>query len=211
MKKILSLSIIAALSISFTACKKNYDTVSVVKTIPTIAINGDRFITINVGGTFTDQGATFVGEDGQSSNITADSNSVNTAVPGLYIVNYSRTTESTFEAADARYVAVTNISNALNLSGEYLRAATGAQVIVTRMSRGLYRTSDFGGAPTLRVVAYFAQINDTTIVAPPQPTANVGTIAGTNGRVRINGSDTSYSYAVVNPSFGTAVRTFVKQ
>lgn len=193
-------------AVLFTSCKKKeYDNVSKVKTVPTIEVIGQKFITINVGQTYTEQGATFINESGQSSTIQPEE-SVDVNTPGLYVLNYARTTESQFQASDARYVAVTNIPASLDLSGDYLRAATGLYATVTRMSRGLYRSENFGGS-SVEITAYFAQTNDTTIVIPEQPTIT----QASTGKVSYAGGDTTLIYKVYNPSFGTGSRTFVKQ
>ena len=60
---------------------------------PTITLNGDSPITITVGDTFTDPGATAIDfEDGDiSANIVVGGDAVNTAVAGTYVITYNVT------------------------------------------------------------------------------------------------------------------------
>ncbi len=204
------ITIIFATTILGVSCKKKYDTISTVKTVPTVAVNGKQFISIHVGEPYKDEGATFIGENGQSSNIMPDSNiTVDVNMPGLYILPYTRTTESKFNAGGYRYVTVTNISDAFDLSGTYLRGATNVTTEVTKVARGLYKSSNFGGSASLPITVYFAQLNDSTLVAPEQPTSD-GITSGKDITITY-GADTTIAYRVISASFGTGIRTFVKQ
>ncbi len=211
MKRLYSyLAIILLLSIAATSCKKKHDTVSVVKTVPTVTIVGDQFISLHVGDPYTEAGATFVGENGQAVNITPDSGAtVDVSTPGLYVLPYTRTTESQFDAGAYRYVVVTDIDNSYDLSGDYLREATGVVTEVDKLARGLYVSSNFGGSASLPITVYFAQLDDTTLVAPDQPTTDG--ITSAEDFTITYGADTSMSYRVISASFGTGIRTFVKQ
>ena len=104
MKK--GLFIIALLAAaSFTSCKKkgctdatavNYneeakkdDESCLYK--PIITMNGSATVTLSVGDTYTDAGATAKNKDGSSVSVTTDASDVNTASTGVYTVTYTAT------------------------------------------------------------------------------------------------------------------------
>lgn len=204
--------VIAALTFStLIACKK-YDDVSTVQTLPHIELQGEKFITINVGGSVTDDGATVVNDVPKegSNSLTATVNNVDVNTPGLYYMLYETPTANGFTVSAARYIAVTNYSDPTDISGDYLREATGAVVRVDRRSRALYSVTDMGGAG-LNDVIYFVRLDDTSIELAPQYSETLHTeIYGLNGSFDF-GPPMTLSYALVAPGYGTALRTFVKQ
>jgi hypothetical protein len=210
MKKIALWASVAV--IAFASCKK-YDTVSVVRTLPTVEIKGEKFITINVGGTVPDEGAAVVNDvpkEGEN-NLTAVENNVDPNTPGLYYMLYETETANGFTASAARYIAVTDYPDSVDISGNYLRAATGVTVRVDRVARALYRVADMGGAGIPNDVIYFVRLTDSTIALSPQYSESLHTeIYGVNGMFDY-GPPAVFSYALRSPGYGTAQRTFVRQ
>ncbi|MGN6566859.1 MAG: hypothetical protein ACTHJ0_02840 [Flavipsychrobacter sp.] len=210
MKKLILLIFSAAILTSV-GCKKKSDNVSKVVNVsyPTITYSGGQFFSIPVGGTVpTVSASAYDSALGQSINVT-QSGTVDNTTPGLYILQANARNSNGYTTVGAIYIAVTNISPTIDLSGNYVRPATSdSSIVVTKMANGLYQSNDIGGAPSLPIVAYFAQIDDSTIVGPDQPTA-AGTLSISNGTVSYS-PDTTLMYHVVNASFGTALRTFVK-
>ena len=68
------------------ACKKN-------KTAPVITVTGDNPVSIVLGSTYTDAGATAVNGDESAAEVTTDASSINTSLLGSYTVTYSSTNE----------------------------------------------------------------------------------------------------------------------
>lgn len=60
---------------------------------PTIALVGPASVTLNVGDTYIDQGATATNKDGSAAAVTVDESQVNTAEVGTYTVTYSASNE----------------------------------------------------------------------------------------------------------------------
>jgi len=217
MKKILILSLIAG--IAFAGCKKKENNVSMLVTVsyPIVTINGSQYVSINVGSTFTPPSATAY-DTFYKENLAAVPNLgvLNTSVPGLYTVQYSAKNQYGFIGTANLYVAVTNISDSLDLSGWYLRNGNTAEVaFVTKLARGMFMTSNLGGDDTATqatsvLPAVFAVTSDTTIDLGTQPTS-VGTLTATSETLSLAVGDTSYSYAVDLTGYGTEIRTFVKQ
>ena len=216
MKKFLLIAF--AVTAAFAACKKKTDDVSKVVTVsaPTININGSKFMTLNVGTPFVDSGATLIDDvTGQSSTIMADTADgggvVDVTTPGLYTLTYSAKNGNGYSSTNARFIAVTNYADKADLSGVYVRQSNKVPVNVTRMSRALYQTDDFGGAG-LGDVAYFAVIDTTMIDFGYQYSETIGAFFTADvSYLHVRPGDTSFAYVLHAPGYGTALRVFKKQ
>lgn len=215
------------------ACKKDPDVVSTTVTAswPTISFGGGgQFYSINTGGSLPTVSATAydsVLKESYPVTITG-TEALDNSTPGLYIVTASSKNKLGYVTNENVYVAVTDIPDAVNISGNYKRSdvATGDVSIVSKLARGLYMLDNLGGVPRtgpsarpdLLFPVLFVQPNDSILLIPEQPTA-VGTIkvmdeSGNEDQAKFRRSpgDTSYKYAIISGSpFGTAVRTFKKQ
>ena len=202
-----------AIPIAFAACKKEDDVSKVVEiTYPDITLNGSKYVSLTVGESYADPGAV-VNDDvsGTQHNIMASYSSLNTSTPGLYYMQYSFTNPNGYTTNVGRYIAVTDYPDAIDISGVYERTANGVLVNLSRVARGLYMTDDMGGAG-LPDAGYFAVLNDSTIDFGPQLSETIGEeIFAVNGSLEIGPTDTSYSYALRAPGYGTTSRTFLKQ
>lgn len=203
----------AASLISISACKKDKDDVSKVvdTSYPTVQLNGDKYVTLNVGQAYSDPGALSVDDvSGAQTSIMADANTLDVSDPGLYYMSYTAINANGYKTASGRYIAVTNYNDGINLEGTYLREATGAEVHVTRVSRGMYMVDDMGGAG-LPDAIYFTMIDENSFEIGPQISESIGAeIDGGNEELIIDGGDTILRYSLDAPGYGTAVRTFIK-
>ncbi len=216
MKKIIVLIIIAASFIG--GCKKDdpgaLSTVVDV-TYPGIELKGNQYIHIPVGGSYTDEGATLTDDiTGAVSDIQATASNVDNTVPGIYSIDYEAANANGFKTLVSRivlvldYTAPTGVGlDTSDISGDYLRPLTGVPLSVVKLEDGLYIIDKVGGSSA--IPAYFTTPTPTTIDAPAQ------TIFGddfdlTDESLDINDPIT-IKWKVVNPGFGTALRTFVKQ
>jgi len=212
MKHIYKLLIVFAIPLLFiTGCKKE-TTADVSRSVkvsyPEIILNGDKLVTISVGGTYTDAGAKLKDDiSGAISDIQPVSSTVNTAQPGLYLVTFSAVNANGFETTATRLVAVTSVSSAVNRQGTYLRTATGVNCYITKLAEGVYEIKNpggFAGSPNTTVIMVETALN--VYVCPPQPTD-----FGTMSVINISFNATGVTWNVINPGFGTATRTFIKQ
>lgn len=205
-------TLFACVLVFITACEKE-DTkdVSTTLKVPTIELVGDEFMSVAVGATYTDPGATYTGEDGAPSIIQPTDNTVNTAEPGLYVVTYSKkSTSGIFETEAKRIVAVAYQGDPTDYSGTYLRAATGINAYITRLAPGFYKVQNPGGAAGHEaVVVYFIESALGQFKGPLQheESAGIGDVEITD----IILTDTGGSWRVLNRFYGTGLRTFVKQ
>jgi hypothetical protein len=219
MKLILYIVAISSCFLLF-GCAKEEDIISTdtqfghsrITFFPVLTLKGEKYVTVPVGGTYTEAGSTAT--EGSASITPATSGSVNTTTPGVYTLTYTATNKDGFAVNDTRTVAVysTDATAAANdLSGNYLRAATGVTANWTKLAPGVYLIANPGGAATgasLKVIAF----NPTgfNVVIPSQISSD-GNVSSSTDFTYINGSKPSYSLVFNNPGYGPAVRTFVKQ
>ncbi len=217
MKKSLIALTAFTLLIAFSACQKKVtSSVSRVVTAsyPVITINGSQFVSMPVGGAFSDAGATAVdsilGETLQPISVTND---IDPQTPGFYTVQYTFKNSNGYTSVGTRFVLVTNIDSALNYTGIYRRTTNNSPMNVEKVATGLYKTDNVGGVPLpspFAITVYFGQIDDSTLVVPAQPTA-AGEMYCSNSFIRARaGIDTSLTWIVRNASFATSQRTFIK-
>jgi hypothetical protein len=205
--------ILIGTAIVFAACHKRSKEVSqvVIASKPTVTLTGSQFYTINVGGSLPTVSATaYDSVLHESYSVTLDQSTLDNTTPGLYIVKATAKNKNGYIGSSNVYIAVTEVPDATDLSGQYQRAENGIMVTVEKVSRGLYFIDNLGGS-TLVVPAYFAQTSDTTIDVPLQPSDAAGDIYATDASLNLTPPDTVFKYKVVNSAFGTTFRTFVKQ
>jgi hypothetical protein len=201
------LLLVAALAV-FGCVKETTKDVSKVFKVPTLVPKNGEVTSVAVGAAYTDAGAIYTGEDGVVKTVQPASSNVNTAVPGLYLVNYKVVSASgIYETEAVRYVAVTSVNNPVDRSGTYLRAATGVNCVVEKVANGMYRVTNPGGASIgLGIVVYFVETAVNTFVCPAQPTED-----GDFSVIEISFTPTGATWRVQNARYGTGVRTFTKQ
>jgi hypothetical protein len=179
---------------------------------PTITLTGNDVIAIANGAGFVEPGvkATAGGTDVPVTT----TGSVDPTVEGVYILNYSATNADGYSSSAKRTVIVytTDAGAAANdLSGIYLRAATGLTATWTKVAPGVYQVLNPGGSPAgPNLIVYAFNPTDYTIHIPDQ-IANDGTSYSSTNEMYNNTVPPSYTWVILNTSYGTGVRTFVKQ
>ena len=217
MKKYLIAASMVALTIA--ACKKDdRDSGSFVTDVsyPTISFTGGEFYSIRTGGTLPEVSATSYDSTLNESYPVqiVGAESIDNTVPGLYVISARAKNRFGFVRSEQVFIAVTDIPDSVDLSGEYARGT--AIAVVSRLARGLYRTDNVGGTVgATQTSAIFAQLNDSTLDLPEQEVPGAGTIEAVNAKVYVNATgDTTISYRFSNGGgfFNTtATRVFVKQ
>ncbi len=199
-------------------CKKEdqYPSKTVTVTYPAINLKGDAVVILHTGDTYTDAGATLVDDiTGASSDIEAVDNPVDPSTPGVYMVTFTAKNANGFETVKQRPVVVTDIDDSWDLTGTYARTSNGVEVHVTKIGRGVYTIDNVGGvvasSPQFIFQVYMAQLDDATIEVPAQYIDDGTVLDCVDETLTAQPGDTSFSYIVDNPSFGTSTRTFAKQ
>ena len=215
MKFIKYLFIISTL-VSFVGCKKEKVTEtetqvghSKVVFFPSIAIKGEHLIILSQGGTYTEAGATAI-LNGKPTEFTTDG-TVNTATPGVYNLTYLAKNPEGFSASDWRTVVVIgNDVTGKDISGTYLRAATGVTSTWTKTANGIYTVENPGGAAVgagLTVIGVNYTGNKIAIPKQVSPDFGVASSAGES----YDPASGTITYSFLAGGYGTAARTFVKQ
>jgi hypothetical protein len=218
MKKIIPILLLSMFTV-FSACNKDEinnteDKVGIsrVTRFPILTMNGDRYMAVAVGGTFTDPGVT--AKEGSTTIPVTKSGTVNTATPGVYDVTYTAKNKDGFAASLTRTVAVYStdaIAAANDLSGNYARTSNGSVSTWTKIAPGVYTVFNPGGAPgtNLTVIAFNSTGN--TIKIPLQMGPDGRTTTSSNESYTPLPAPARYSWVIVNAGYGTALRTFIKQ
>lgn len=192
------------------------DNISVIRTFPLLELKGPTVTTVNLGGTFSDPGvkATLGGQN-IAPRIRGN---VNTAAVGVYTLSYTVKNPEGDSLTVIRSIGVVDpaaIPTFPDLTGTYVRAATGGVANVTNLGNGLYMTDNLGAVPTsssAKYPAYFVQTSATAFEMPPQIIPGVGQFDFTSEGIVFNGGAVeSIAYIVLGPGFGTARRILVKQ
>jgi hypothetical protein len=182
---------------------------------PTIETIGERLIIINQGDTYTEAGATakLAGETVEYQT----SGTVNPAVPGIYNIAFEASNPEGFSASDFRTVVVLgNDVGANDFSGTYARyvggTPNGQTSTWTKIANGVYTVVNPGGATGVTATA--VNYTGNRIAVPPQITeAGLFSteISATSGIYYPNAIPPKYEWVIINATYGTALRTFIKQ
>ena len=182
---------------------------------PEITLIGSPLIYMHTGGTFVDSGATvFDDVTGNTFTLMATSSELDVNTEGLYSVDYTFKNGNGFTTSIFRTVLVLDYTPPAGLdpnydiSGNYLRAATGVICVITKVDNGLYVTDHVGGSTP--VPAYFVTPDETSFDIPPQTTFNHLDLEGID-EVFTPGPPTKLQYKVIASGFGTGNRVFEKQ
>jgi hypothetical protein len=202
------------------ACKKtdihNTDEeigVSKVTHFAVLTLNGERYTTIAVGSAFTDPG--IVAKEGSADIMYTTTGSVNTNVPGVYILTYSSINKDGFPASITRTVTVYStdgVAAANDYSGTYLRTATGFASSWTKLAPGVYLVTNPGGASvgtSTSVIVFNSSGNN---IHMPSQQISDGSEMTSSDEIYTQGAPSKYVWKILNaPTYGTGLRTFIKQ
>jgi len=216
MKKFIPL-LYSLLAVLFVACNKDeiHNTedqvgISKVTHFPVLTLNGDRYMTIEEGGTFTDPGI-IATEGGAPIPYTTDG-SVNTGEVGVYDLTYTAVNKDGFPASLTRTVVIysTESSAAANdLSGTYIRT-NGVPSTWTKIAPGVYTVLNPGGATGVNLTVVAFNQTGNAIHIPYQTIADGSTMTSAQ-EVYSPGPPATYTWQILNSGYGTQLRTFVKQ
>jgi len=209
MKKGLKLIMIALTLFAAFSCEdKVTEGISSITYYPVITLKGDQWNQVKVGGTFTDPGAT--AKEGETDIEVKATGTVDTKTPGVYVIEYTAVNKDGYSSVEYRYVGVISATATADISGSYKRNAGAFGVSkVTKVSGNLYTADNVGGVavPSPGETVYFYYFDKGKIGCPYQLTAG-NAFECTNASIK---EGVSYSWVVLNPGFGTALRVFEKQ
>jgi hypothetical protein len=219
MKKISILFLSVALIVGSASCKKKQEETNT--TAPSLTLTGTSSITLSVGDTYTELGATAADVSGASLTVSIDASSVNTTTTGVYSVLYSATDADGNTAQKTRTVSV--VISAQNWTGSWsvshsVRACSPtSNLIATSCS-----VTEFGGSFTFLhgTTTLNATVSGNVVTfASTQLSINLGactyTLTG-SGTINSTGDqiDASFQWAPDNCLLcgsGSASATYIKQ
>jgi hypothetical protein len=216
----IKLYFLAFVALCFTiACNKEPDfnypegTVgrSKITNFPILTLLGDEVIVLEKGTPFTDPGVT--AKEGTNDLTPAVSGEVDINTPGVYTITYSAVNKDGFSATTTRTVVVYETDDTAashDLSGNYARTTNGSVAEWTKLAPGVYSVFNPGGAPGTNLTVIVFNPSGYTIFIPEQVSSD-GSITSSSNESYTPGSPAKYSWKIVNPGYGTALRTFVKQ
>jgi len=185
--------------------------ISKVTYYPILTLTGNSIIAIPNGTAYTDPG---VKAEAAGADVpVTTSGTVDANTDGVYTLTYSAVNSDGYSATATRTVVVytTAPDAAVNdLSGNYARTLNGSIATWTKIAPGVYTVFNPGGAPgtNLTVVA----INPSGFnISIPEQIASDGSPTSSTNESYTNSNPATYSWKIVNPTYGTALRTFVKQ
>ena len=207
------------LTLLIVACNKNdiHNTdeevgISRVTHYAVLTLKGEKYMTIVLGSSFTDPGIT--AKEGSNDINYTTSGSVNTNVAGVYTLTYTAINKDGFPASIVRTVIVYSTdagAEANDFSGTYVRLATGFASTWTKLGPGVYIVSNPGGASigtSVTVIVFNSTGNN--IYIPSQTIVDGSELTSTDG-IYTPGSPAKYDWKILNQSYGTGLRTFIKQ
>lgn len=183
--------------------------VSFVTTYPVIELEGDEIMVLGLGSDYTEPGA--VATVGEEEIALETEGTVDPDTPGVYPVNYTASNSDGYSRTATRQVVIYDPeTDAVDLSGSYIRAATGVTVTVTKIGPSTYHINDAGGLGEIFLDVTFVHTEGDELVVPRQVAPSSGiTVSSIPGTGTI--TDTGFQWQLnASSTYGTALRVFTK-
>lgn len=193
------------------ACQpdKSTEDISGITFFPVITLKGNQWEQVTVGTKYADPGVDV--KEGEADITAKVTGAVDEATPGVYTLRYDAVNKDGYSSTEYRYVGVIDPAvKTIDITGAYKRNAGEMGISnVKKISGNLYYTDNIGGVavPNAGLGVYFYHYAKGKLGVPFQLTPG-NSFEAANGAI-VEG--TSYSWVVINPGYGTAVRTFIKQ
>lgn len=183
------IGIIAVFALLFASCEKDEtEGVSTETTYATFTMNGDRYVSIVKGETFTDPGVT--AKEGESDLEVTVSGAVDASKVGTYDLVYSATNQDGFSGNTIRTVIVLPSAEeeGVDISGKYKYMGSGNYTAeIEKVGPGFYTVNNVWGPND--IPAYIITADGKNLILPVRSTG-YGRVEGTG---TINGIDLEYS------------------
>ncbi len=185
--------------------------ISKVTYYPVLTLTGDVIMAVPNGTPYVEPGVK--AEAAGSEVPVTTSGTVDSNTDGVYTLTYSAVNIDGYSASAVRTVVVyTTAADAAanDLSGNYARTNNGSVATWSKIAPGVYTVFNPGGAPgtNLTVVA----INPSGFnISIPEQLASDGSPTSSSDESYTNSNPPMYTWKILNPGYGTGLRTFVKQ
>jgi hypothetical protein len=210
MKNRINISLVTLLFFTLGCEDESTKNVSFVTSYPVITFTGNSVIAHPVGTPFTDPGAVaFAGEDIADLVVEGAVTDINT-IGAVFKISYTATNKDGFSRTRTREIVIVDPeTNSLDLSGRYIRNATGVEVEVTKVGPSVYYHTNVGGFAGATLDAYFVHVQGTQLIIPLQ----VASVSGIEVESRPGTAFTNasgFQWAINAAGFGTGNRFWVK-
>lgn len=196
--------------VALASCERDLDTegISRITYYPVFKMEGEQWNTIAVGQSFSDPGMKAT-EGDQEIEVQVSGDVVDVNTPGVYTIQYTATNKDDFSVTEYRYVGVVDpAAAAIDLTGKYKRNAGALGVsTVTKLAPGFYYADNVGGVAAPGIGVYFYHYEGNKLGVPLQSVGG-SPFYCTDATVVVG---VQYSWVVINPGYGPALRVFVKQ
>ena len=98
-----------------------------------------------------------------------------------------------------------------DFSGNYARNTNGSVSTWTKLAPGVYKVFNPGGAPGTNVTVFVFNQTGLSIKIPPFLHTDGTTFTSSTETYTLTPAPPKYSWVILNPGYGTALRTFNKQ
>jgi len=172
-------------------------------------MEGDQILVSELGIAYTEPGV--VATVGEEEVEVQTDGSVNPDDPGVYPISYTAMNTDGYSRTATRQVVVYDpATDAVDLSGEYLRAATGVTVTVTKIGPSTYHINDAGGLGDQFLDVTFVHTQGDELIIPQQVAPSSGiTVESIPGTGTITGDGFAWQLNA-SSTYGTQVRAFTK-
>jgi hypothetical protein len=227
MRKVLILSLFAALGA--VACKKKVGTASQVVTAsyPTVTITSGQYFTFPVGGGPLPDVNSIIATAydsfyHESLPVVIDASTISNLTPGLYVATVSARNRFGYKGYANVYVAITDIPDTVDISGLYLKQNSPLMpTTITKVSRGMFLTSNVAGADTGKqkngiMPGVFALTSPSTLSLTTQRSGGAvlttsRVISAINGTWEVASPDTTVTYILNIDGFSGTPSTFFRK
>lgn len=204
------IGIIAVFALLFASCEKDEtEGVSTETTYATFTMNGDRYVSIVKGETFTDPGVT--AKEGETDLEVTTSGTVNASTPGVYDIVYSAVNKDGFPGSVTRTVAVLPSAEeeGVDISGKYKNIGSfNYTAEMVKLAPGFYKVDNiWGGGSAAVIAAYVITVNGTDLILPMNTLSGYGRVIGTG---KLTGSDMVYTVSLLDQGLSDSERKWTK-
>jgi hypothetical protein len=201
----------------FFGCDRDLESegISRVTNYPTFKFTGAEYMSIVVGGTYSEPGIQAF--EGTNEIPVTTEGTVDVSTPGVYEIYYSAKNADNYAGTAVRTVAVLPAAETpgTDISGNYLNVggnATTANFVntVTKLAPGFYLASNvWGGTSAAVIPTYIFSLNGTTLTLPESAISPYGRVTGT-GTISASGL-MELSVSLLDQGLANSPRKWQKQ
>lgn len=182
-----------------------------VTRFPSFTMNGDRYMSIVVGQTFTDPGVT--AKEGTTDLAVQTAGTVDASTVGFYDIVYTATNKDGFSSSVTRTIAVLPAAEqpGANISGSYANTGSFAYTaVMQKLAPGFYVVDNvWGGGSAAVIAAYVISLDGQNLLLPVSEISPYGRLQGT-GVYDPGTGNLTYTISLLDLGVSNSVRKWKK-